>query len=515
MKQFPARSLFRSRRGISVFFLFLLGCFSSLLFAIGVEPLSVDIAGEPGSVATFNLTLSPEDQDVPVLLSLFQPFQEESGSIAYQKVDAETYPPIDWVKLPSATVTVRANERLDVPIEVDIPFGTKGTYIVTLMVEPQTTSTSGMIVFRIRYAIRITIRVSAAGLRETATVERFEIVPDDRGEPTILVKLLNDSRLDYLASMNVSVRDSRGRLLERVPLLSEASVSSGRDSTRMYPGAAVFFLGKPEKILSPDLYKLQILARYNETQRIYSEEFQVSASEFVFPEARDLYLMFKEQNIQLDLKPRSVKTQIIEVENQSAEAVQVKVHQEDVIPNDPNSIGDWLTIRGQSEFELVPGRSNRLVATLKIPDAAKDGTYYSKIVYTAYKEQEPQVTKSVLLAVVIGSQQKEVQFTSLSFDAMPSGQGLSTLFQNVGSIHISDCTAELGILNPVDKTMVSTAQLELSRSGWIFPGESFDLFGSPLPRLEPGEYLVRGRLLEKGQEIMTFETTLQVPEASE
>ena len=133
----------------------------SLLFAIGVEPMSVEIEADAGASTEFILTIRGEAQDTVTKITPFQPLQQETGDITYQQVDAETYSPIGWIELDQEEVNIPAGGSADVPVRVNIPFGIRGTYILTLMVEPEAAQGEGMIQFKIRYAVRVTIRVNS------------------------------------------------------------------------------------------------------------------------------------------------------------------------------------------------------------------------------------------------------------------------------------------------------------------------------------------------------------------
>src|SRR6056297_203239 len=93
----------------------------SLLFAIGVEPMSVEIEADAGASTEFTLTIRGEAQDTITKITPFQPLQQETGDITYQQVDAESFSPIGWINQEQTEVEVPAGGRTDIPVEVNIP----------------------------------------------------------------------------------------------------------------------------------------------------------------------------------------------------------------------------------------------------------------------------------------------------------------------------------------------------------------------------------------------------------
>lgn len=338
---------------------------TSLLFAIGVEPMSVEIEADAGASTEFILTIRGEAQDTITKITPFQPLQQETGDITYQQVDAETYSPIGWINLEQTEVEVPAGGRTDIPIRVNIPFGVRGTYILTLMVEPEAAQGEGMIQFKIRYAVRVTIRVNSSGIRENAKLDVIQFVPNEQNEPELQVKLKNNSGLDYICSVNASVRDENGRLIENMKMMTDSEQKRGQQGIRFYPDAALTFVGVPEKIVSAGTYRVQAIIKMNDFQRIFQQTLEISKDEFVFPDARDLYLIIDNTKRFLEIRPGGVKTDVIQATNEAQEPVDVTIQFTDVLPDFENSIKYFVSFRGEPKFTLQPGRANRLVSMYK------------------------------------------------------------------------------------------------------------------------------------------------------
>lgn len=88
-----------------------------------------------------------------------------------------------------------------------VPFDARGSYIIAIMVEPETPPEPGVTI-RFRFAVRLHIRVDAPGIRPAAEVKKFTITGGEKGEPVIQALVQNISPLDYLTSAQATVRDS-------------------------------------------------------------------------------------------------------------------------------------------------------------------------------------------------------------------------------------------------------------------------------------------------------------------
>jgi hypothetical protein len=465
---------------------------SSVLFAVGVEPMSIEIEANAGSTAEFDLTIRGEAQDVITKITPFQPLQKETGDITYQLVDAEDYSPIGWLDMEDFEVNVPAGGKVDVPVKVNIPFGVRGTYILTLMVEPESAQGQGMIQFKIRYAVRVTIRINSSGIRENAKLEIIEFVPDENQSPNVQVRMNNTSGLDYICSVNASIRDEKGRLIENIPLMTESEQKRGQQGIRFYPDATLIFSGIPEKVTKVGNYRIQAVVKMNDFQRIFQENIDLSGDNFKFPDPKNYYMIIDPTERLLSLKPGSVKTEVIEAKNEGPEAVDVTIQFADVKDNFSQSIKPFVSFRGTPEFTLEPGRSNRLVSMFKIPREATENTYYGKLTYSATKEGSPVTDERVILAVQVG--EKKPSSATLT-NVSSSGEVVSALFKNDSEVHLGDLMGEVTILKESGE-LVSTTEINPVNEKWIFPEDDFTLLGQSETELPTGTILYRVKLYE-------------------
>jgi len=489
------------KKVFSVFLLLILyfGC----LYAIGVEPMSVEIEADAGASAEFILTIRGEAQDTVTKITPFQPLQQETGDITYQQVDAEVYSPIGWISLDQNEVDVPAGGKTDIPVKVNIPFGIRGTYILTLMVEPEAAQGEGMIQFKIRYAVRVTIRVNSSGIRENAKVDAMQFVPNEKKAPVLQVKLNNVSGLDYLCSVNASIRDETGRLIENLKMMTDSEQKRGQQGIRFYPEASLAFLSLPEKIVSPGKYRIQAIVKMNDFQRIFQQTVEIKKDEFIFPDARDFYLVIDNTKRLLQLNPGGVKTDVIQASNESQQSIDVSVQFTDVVSDFENSIKYFVSFRGEPKFTLDPGRSNRLVTMYKIPRDATPNTYYGKLIYTASKDGTPITSETVTMAVQIG--EKKTPSATLS-NISSNGEIVAAVLENDGQVHLADLLGEISVLRKETNEMISTVEVLPIDNSWIFPTQEFSLIGQPETPIPTGTMIYRLMLYNGKDLILETET---------
>ncbi len=130
----------------------------------GVRPLVLDLDLTPGDRTEFEITLTPGTTEEIVDLTLYQPIQLLDGSLNYLPADPAGFPAANWITLERNQVRVIPGAETSVKGTVQVPFSAGGTYVAVIMVEPQTPVAQQGITFRVRYAVRLNIRVNRPGL---------------------------------------------------------------------------------------------------------------------------------------------------------------------------------------------------------------------------------------------------------------------------------------------------------------------------------------------------------------
>ena len=101
-------------------------CLDAWAFEFG--PLVIDLDERPGDTQDFEIILNPGSSEETVLLSLYQPVQLLSGSLAYQEPDPDTFPSVNWVKLDKSEAKVYPGEDTVISGTVKVPFDAGGSH---------------------------------------------------------------------------------------------------------------------------------------------------------------------------------------------------------------------------------------------------------------------------------------------------------------------------------------------------------------------------------------------------
>lgn len=470
-------------------FIISLVIFASFVFSLEVQPLAFEKEVSPGEKIVIPLKISSE-VDQKVSLTLLKYTQQEDGKHEFVEYEESRDSVSNWFAFPKE-VFLRAYYSANISVEVKVPYTAKGTYVSVIMVEPEEEGAVTGITIKVRFAVLIVLRVSAPGLRQSYEIEDFEIIPDENKEPVLTVKFHNNSPLDYFASLDAAIRGPDGRTVEKVHLETGQSSSRGIAQTWLIPDARVVFSEKISKILSSGKYKVHLYVNYGDRQRIVTKSFQIDREQFNLPEPKELYLLFERPDINLHLKPRSVKTELVSVTNKGKEPVDVSVALSEIRSNYENSLLPWTTLRGKEEFSLSPGKSSKTVLTFKVPADAQEGAYYGKLVYTASKDATPIISRDFLLSLIIG--EPTISATLLSFD-IEKGEDqeilLSALLENNGEVHLANLKGTYEIFKPGEIVPVFSGELEPSREGWILPEEKVIMAAILEGILEEGNYIL-------------------------
>jgi hypothetical protein len=201
-----------------IFFGLAMLIFTQPVLAIGVQPMVFDFWGRPGERYSFEITITPEERQRVIYVSLYQPVQGLDGSLELVEGNPQDYPPIGWVQLEQESVTVPPGVSVPVRGTVAIPFGAGGSYNVLVMLEPAVEEEESGFAIIVRYAVRLTINVDRPGLRSELQVLNTELIPDEEGRPWLQVHVKNPSPFRFELQGEATIRDEARRLVERVSL---------------------------------------------------------------------------------------------------------------------------------------------------------------------------------------------------------------------------------------------------------------------------------------------------------
>ena len=473
----------------------------------GVRPLVIEMSVRPGEQREFEISLTPGLGEELVDLTLYEPVQQLSGELIYQLPTNPAFSATSWVTLDSNVVRVLPDAESKVTGMIRVPFSASGSHTVIVMVEPRPPELTSGIGFQIRYAVRLSIRIEKAGVRPSAELMSLEVAPDLQGAPQIVARIKNTSALDFPVSGEVKIRDQERRLVERVTLRTPAGSSAGTDTTRVYPGAEVEFLGSITRPIAPGEYQMQAFFRYGESGQILrNETLVINAGDYVFPGFDEFsVLAVNPPMVEHQLRAGERKSQIFEFENMVGDPLRIELALAAVMPDYSHSVVEWVELRSQQEFTLPARSRTRLAMTIAVPRDAIDGSYHGNAVFKASDPASDGLLSiiAVPIDVFVGTDhQRAVQIRSVVAHSI-EGEGtyLSLDLFNTGNVAFSPRIS--AIISNEEGEFVGRVIFEAPDGvKRILPLQTQQV-GSLTSQLELGAYTVEIEIAHDGLQILT------------
>ncbi|HOA39886.1 MAG: hypothetical protein WBI32_08295 [Halanaerobiales bacterium] len=501
--------------GIILFFLFMI-FFSLSAMAIGVQPLTLDFTMTPGERKDFSLILSSSGMEESVSISIYQSYQDFTGNLAYRVGDLETFPEMGWVELEKNNILVPVEGEVELKGSIGVPFGTRpGSYVIILMVEPEASKTGDGISLIVRYAVRLIVRVDGPNLRERGRINFLQLEKDENGNQVLVAEVENNSQLDYLAGVEVTIRDENRSLVERLVLRTIAAERNQRDFTRIYPGSRVLFIGKPENYLYPGNYELRALMSYGERGKVtFVNDIRILPGQFPEPvQALNKYFTLKPEMVNIKLKPGQRYTETFEIKNIFRESIYIKTEVLDIEEDYKFSLIPWLRLHADDRLALLPRQSRQFLKILQVPIDAAEGGYYALLKLKVY-EDESLINlldeKIIPISCLVGKDGRlETQIKGFEFINQEE-QAFLLLLKNIGQVHLKP-RVKLNLLN---KAQESLGEIELESEdlieGLLFPGKEVFFKGVFKGKLEEGEYNAVIEVLSVNNSIQNSTYTIYV-----
>lgn len=489
--------------GVLTFFLLTNGV---TVMAAGVRPLVIELDVRPGDQRDFEIYLTPGLDEEIVDLTLYEPVQQLNGSLMYQLPPNPAFSATSWVTLDNPTVRVLPGAESKVTGTIRVPFSASGSHTVIVMVEPRPPEISSGVGFQIRYAVRLAIRVEKAGVRPTAEMNSLEVGPDSHGAPQVVARFQNTSTLDFLVSGEAVIRDQDRRLVERVILRTPAGSSAGTDSTRVYPGAEVEFLGSVTRPMAPGDYWMQVFLRYGENGQILrNETLVINPGEYVFPGFDETAaIAVSPAVVDHQLRGGESKSQIFEFESMVGDPVRVEIALDEVGSDYEYSLVDWLAVRSQPEFAL-PGRAKtRLAMTIGVPRDTSDGSYHGKVSFRAFGTEAGELLSETVVPinVLVGTDhQRSLKVRSITTQRVgDEGTFLSIDLLNNGNVAFLPQVR--AVLSNEQGEFIERVLFEMPSDEEILPQQTQHVAGLT-SILEPGSYDLDLEITYNGIEVAT------------
>ena len=426
----------------TMFLLLIIFTFSFTVSALQVQPLVINLDLTPGDTEEFQLKLMGGGRRETVNLTVMHPVQNINGRLSYREISSDINPVLDWLELGNETVTVPANEEVVISGRVNIPFDAGGSHTAIIMVEKEEEDDrpGSLVGIRIRYAVRLNINIDRPGQRPSVEILDFSLEADDSGRPVISTHFKNTSPLSFPAVADVTIRTEDRRLLERVPVYSEATSIDRRGNFRVYPQSELIYRGEVTEPLFPGSYELQIFFRYADGRQIIRRQTVDIEEEFLRDEPVR-YLTVDPQDVSLSMIPGASRTQLLKFNNHYSEPLFVRSYQTELWSEYPQSIYSNLEfdLRGEPHFILSPRGVERQVLIFRSDREGEPGGYYGYIDLEVYNLQgELLETHRVNLSSVLeGEYNMRAEIKDFSHDRGEFSDTFSTTVRNTGNIHIS------------------------------------------------------------------------------
>ncbi len=479
--------------------------------AIGVRPLGLELDMKPGEEKGFEITLTPTDDSEIVRVSLFKPIQILDGSMTYQQLPVEFFPEAEWITLDKTEVQIYPGDNISLRGKVKVPLNAQGSHTVILMIEPQTQHNQQGVIFRIRYAVRLIIRIDRIGLRKRAElVDGWGLIPGEENQPLLEVQIKNDSDWDFEVSGEATIRDAQRNLIERVIMRSPASATANLDITRMYPGSHVQYLAEITKPLAPGDYTIQIFIKYGDYgQIVKSQHITIAEGQFDYSNADEMHIFaIEQQEIETTLQPGQRKTLAIDVRNETSEETMVLTKAQEVEANYSHSNLNWIQFH-QEEIFLGARQSKKVLVTCVVPKDIPPGSYHSYLEFLAYppqKKEQPLEQQKIPLTILIGDTGlRDIEIQNLYSIFTEEGYLFSLGVKNTGNIV---CNPKAILIISQNDSIIESIPLTLSEGvDQLLPNKSQLLTGIAKD-LNPGLYHVEIKIYSDNIELQKIEKDL-------
>lgn len=480
--------------------------------AVAVQPLVIELETVPGGSHPFEISLTAEEVQEVVHVNYYSILQAVDGNLQY--LDAVDNPASQWISLDQNVLIIPPNEERAIRGEIKVPQNAGGTYIMALMVEPQTLFTADEVTFRIRYAIRLIIHVDRPGLRPDVSIEQLGVLLTEDGSLMAQAIVRNPTNLLYPMRAEMTIRDQNRVLIERIVFGRHDVELAEKPTFDIYPGAELWLDGPMKKPLFPGEYDLRLFVNYaNGRQKVHTEKLLVE--DMSLASAADQgFVLLEPSLLDVEMRPGGADSQVLLITNNSTESILVELGSKEIEPEYARSIFANLSVelRTPDVIEIAPRRTGRAVLIFRVPrEGEVGGGHYGYITAIARAEDGTVLDEQEVLvrSIVHGNVVTEARVQSAI--AIPNEEDflLSVAVENLGTVHI----IPVGVAYLKDATgeITNTIQLALQDGlEQILPLQSGYLVGEGW-WAKAGEYTVEIKILSGDFEIASTEQKLLIP----
>lgn len=488
---------------VIIFFFLVIILFQTEVMAIGVQPMTFDFRLNPGATRDFTLILSSSSKKEKVNISIYEAFQKCTGSLSYQKAIPETFPEMNWINLDKDTVVVPKDGNIKVNGRIKVPFGTKGSHVIILMIEPEAGAADKGVSLRVRYAVRIIIKVNGPALRKKGKVNYLRLQKGEAEKQMIVTEVENNSQIDYEGKVELTIRDKKRRLIERMTLRTISGHRNQRNSCKIYPGSKILFVGWPEYYLEPGTYQMRAFFKYGDRgQKILSKTVTVSPGQFPAPASGiNRYFEVNPEKMSSKLEAKKRESGVVEIKNLTAGNLYCKSEIINVDKDYNRSLINWLKLYNhKKKFQLPPRGVERFVRIVQVPAEVENGGYYGLLKISAYRDKvmtDLLDEKVKVISCLIGGD-NDIKLAADNFESFQYQKGYKFKLDilNESKIHFKP-RAELVLKNNNDKIIKKIDMRANNNLPYLLPDKSWSLDAFLEEPLGVGNYRVEIELFNE------------------
>lgn len=234
---------------------------------LSVSPLLIEMNVKPKFKYKINFNVT-SNADGKFKLSIYNMSQKKTGQMLFMeneeskakgkaKGKSKGSSIYSWIKLEKLSYNVKKGETINVKGTLQVPKSAKGTFLAAIMVEEdKNTNKATGIGFSVRYAVIIAINVETRKkIKFQANMGELEVANED-GKLTLKSTIENLSKHEFRINSLAQIRDSDGKLVEKVSLKSKSAWQRKDDTSRIFPRGNVELFGVVKSIRKPGKYKI-------------------------------------------------------------------------------------------------------------------------------------------------------------------------------------------------------------------------------------------------------------------
>lgn len=461
-----------------------------------VAPLLLEFNSTPGTTKGFALEITNQSpgQDATLRLRAVPLKQESSGRYVEDPTGDNPHSAAPWVTFDTPQFTVAGGSRHLVVGQVQIPRNYHGGAYAGLVVEsvpkerdsgiPEEVTASLEVSYRFMVVMELAVgsnvrrgmhitEIKVAGVEEPG----MEALAQRYGGNVLRISAVaeNTGNVHVRGQGSISIRDMNGRKVKEIPL------GAGRGV--VIPGAQVEFASVIAAGLPAGIYSLQAVVSYGGMRPAITRQTVTigSSSVEVGSLGRGLRMLVEPALLQPAMKPGSLRTALVRVQNLEAEPILVR---SEVVPlvfgpdgsayvsaeESAFSASSWIEVR-PSEIRLPAGQRRNIQLVLKAP-ADMTGGRYAQVVMTGSFESDALPDQDT------GTEEACQVFVTSETGLRRSGE--IVLLQSVVSPDGSQMGVGLVIANTGNIHTQASARARLFRQEVSNAGEGIELIGEPI-----------------------------------